>query len=151
LRANDPERVAAIYASGARWYEEHGDPAAAIDQWVDAGREHDALRNLRDAISEYGDTAPSRLRRWTARIEPAAAGGRPPLLLDLAVACALVGDDPAARDALERADNVLRATPDSGSEFRSMLVHARLALGAGDIESAVAALQTARDQLASEP
>ena len=77
--------------------------------------------------------------------------GSPALLLDLAVACAIVGDDPAARDATDRADNLLRAAPDPMSEFRSTLLHARLALGAGDVESQVVALQAGRDLLRAEP
>jgi LuxR family maltose regulon positive regulatory protein len=151
LRAVDPHRAAAILADGARWYEEQDNMGAAIDQWLDAGRDHDALQCLRRAIELFGHADPTQLRQWTARIDPVAAAGQPALLLDLAVASALSGDDVRARDATERADNRLRTSPDPESEFRATLMHARLALGAGDIESAVVALQAARDLFASEP
>jgi LuxR family maltose regulon positive regulatory protein len=63
----------------------------------------------------------------------------------------VVCDDTRARDATERADNLLRAAPDPVSEFRSTLMHGRLAMGAGDVESQVVALQAGRDLLRVEP
>jgi len=151
LRANDPVRADAALADAARWYEEHAEPATALEQWLDAGREHDALRCLRRANDTATRTSRTRLRDWTARIDPAAARGQSALLLDLAIACAIVGDDAAARDATDRADNLLLTAPDPMSEFRSTLMHARLALGAGDVESQVVALQAGRGLLRTEP
>jgi LuxR family maltose regulon positive regulatory protein len=151
LRAAEPRRAAELFAAGARWYESRGDVVAAIDQWLDAGHEPEALALLREASVRLGYTRPDRLSDWTTRISPVAAEARPELLLDLAVASSMGNDEARARDLSERVDELLRTNPDPLTSFRSMLLHARLALGAGDIEGQVAALDAAQRIAASEP
>jgi LuxR family maltose regulon positive regulatory protein len=150
LRAADPVRAEELFAAGARWYEARGDVVAAIDQWLDAGREADALLLLRAACTRLGHTRPDRLAGWSGRIRPAAANERPDLLLDLAVACSLGGDEARACDLSERVDELLRSRPDPVTAFRSMLLQARLALGTGDVEGQVAALDAAQHVISTE-
>ena len=150
LRASDPARAERLFAAAAQWYESRGDVVAAIDQWLEAGRPADALPLLREASTRLGYTRPDLLAAWTDRIPPAAAGERPDLLLDLAVASSMGGNDARARDLSERVDELLRTRPDPVTSFRSMLLHARLALGTGDVEGQVAALDAARHVLRSE-
>jgi LuxR family maltose regulon positive regulatory protein len=150
LRAADPVRAEALYAAGAQWYESRGDVEAAIDQWLDAGREAAALALLRHACARLGHTRPDLLSDWAGRIEPVAASERPDLLLDLAVACSLGGDEARARDLSERVDELLQARPDPVTSFRSMLLRARLALGTGDVEAQVAALDAAQRLVSTE-
>jgi LuxR family maltose regulon positive regulatory protein len=151
LRAADPVRAETLFAAGARWYESRGDVVAAIDQWLDAGRDASALALLRDACARLAHTRPDLLSGWAARIPPAAARERPDLLLDLAVASSLGGDEARARDLSERVDELLRTRSDPVTTFRSRLLRARLALGTGDVEAQVAALDAAQRLASSEP
>ncbi|HUI48711.1 MAG TPA: LuxR C-terminal-related transcriptional regulator [Acidimicrobiia bacterium] len=46
--ARDPDRVVEIHISAARWYRDHGDPAAAVEQWI-------AARNVPGAMHPIPD------------------------------------------------------------------------------------------------
>ncbi len=150
LGAADPDRTAELFEAGARWYEARGDIGAALEQWLDAGREHEALLLLRPACAAVR-VHPTGLVARLDRPDPAdGRGERPELLLDLAVACSFGGDEARAHDLSERVDELLRTTDDPITSFRSMLLHARLALGAGDVERQLAALDAAHHLVRSE-
>ena len=151
LGARDPERADAVRVAGAEWCEEQNHLAEAIDQWLDAGRQGDALRLLRTANVRYGHTRPELVRSWAARIDASTVGERPPILIDLATSHALGGSDQRAGEVLDRADGLLRRVPDPVSEIRSAALRGRLAAGAADVESLVAIAQQGRSRLRSDP
>ena len=152
LRARDPGRVEAIHAESARWCEERGLIAEAMEHWLSAGREYDALRLLRRANLAFGDTRLDLIAGWVSRIDAAAARGELPLLLDLAASYAVIRDDVRFRDLMDRVGVALEGIdrPGRGNSLRPPRRSTR-ALGTGEIESFVASLERARALLAADP
>ena len=150
LRGRDPARVDDIHVESARWCEERGHIAEAMEHWLRAGRRHDVLLLLRKANLEFGDTRLDLIAGWIAKIDAADAHGDPQLLLDLAASCAATKDEVRFRDVLERADGARRGSDEPVSEIRSALLGARRALGTGDIEPYVSRLEHARTILGGD-
>jgi LuxR family maltose regulon positive regulatory protein len=150
LRARNPERVDAVNVASARWCEQHDHVAEAMEHWLAAGREHDALLLLRTANLRFCDTRPELVAGWVSRIDATSARGDARLLLDLAASFAEIGNDDRFKDTMDRVGVVLRGSPDPVLETRSSLLRARLAFAAGDVESHVAWLERAQATLSTD-
>lgn len=69
LRERSPERLAELHARAARWYEEYGEPVAAFEHWLLAGRPRDALRLLAARHADlYDGGREATVRRMIAAI-----------------------------------------------------------------------------------
>lgn len=71
-----PERVAALHARAARWFEDVGEVTSALEHWIFSGRPREALRLLAGKVSELYDSGrTATIERTIAQIPLNVASG----------------------------------------------------------------------------
>lgn len=134
-RRSIPDRLADLHRRAATWFASSAFPAAAVDHWISAGDRGEAMRLMRIVGPDL--LGSGQLRTLRNILDRLAAGGE----LD-AICLALSGWDHYLRGQYSQAQDLLdRATatrPDDIDAMRLMPLRINLALGRGDVTTALA-------------
>lgn len=112
LRRRDPGRVTELHRRAARWYEDAGQPVAAIEHLLQAGQDRAALRMLASCVLQLHDGGrESTVRRIVGAIPSSASAGDTGATIDLAW-CQFFTD----RSAFARTMDTLAVPADEAAE-----------------------------------
>jgi LuxR family maltose regulon positive regulatory protein len=118
LRRRDPERVAELHRRAALWYENAGQPVAALEHRRRAGQDRAALRLLASCVQQlYDSRRQATVRRTLGAITASAAGLDTAATIDLAW-CQLFSD----RNAFVQTVDTLAHPADEGTELEPWLL-----------------------------
>jgi LuxR family maltose regulon positive regulatory protein len=141
-----PDAVTACRERAARWLERTGNTQGALEQWLQAGDQANALRLLAERhVQLYDAGDEDYVRDLLAKLKPAATSSDVGALIDLAW-CQMITDVPAFRENVGHA--MWWAANDGATDERSRQLHslqALVCLSHGDFDQAEAEAHAAID------